>query len=105
MIAFASVDLPEPFGPIRAWISPFSTARSTPRRMSFSPARTCRLRISSCGIGLPVGCSGSAGLDDRRRRDGRLRVRGARTARELDELGERGALERADDADLHAQPE
>ncbi len=40
MIALASVDLPEPLGPIRAWISPLPTVRSSPRRISFSPART-----------------------------------------------------------------
>ena len=40
MTALASVDFPEPLGPISAWISPLPTARSTPRRISFSPART-----------------------------------------------------------------
>ena len=46
MIALARVDLPDPFGPISAWNSPERTCRSTPRRMDFSPALTCRLRIS-----------------------------------------------------------
>ena len=46
MITFASVDLPEPFGPIRAWISPFETSRSSPLRISLSPALTCRFLIS-----------------------------------------------------------
>ena len=30
MIALASVDLPEPFGPIRAWISPRATVEVDP---------------------------------------------------------------------------
>jgi hypothetical protein len=32
--ALASVDFPEPFGPISAWSSPGPTARDTPRRIS-----------------------------------------------------------------------
>ena len=47
MIALARVDLPEPFGPIRAWTLPFSTSRSRPRRICLSSTLTCRLRISS----------------------------------------------------------
>ena len=46
MIALASVDLPEPFGPISAWISPERTCRSTPLRICLSPAVTCRFLIS-----------------------------------------------------------
>ena len=38
MITLASVDLPDPFGPISAWISPFETSRSRPLRISLSPA-------------------------------------------------------------------
>ena len=41
-----NLDVPDPFGPISAWNSPERTCRSTPRRMDFSPALTCRLRIS-----------------------------------------------------------
>ena len=52
MIAFASVDLPEPFGPISACTSPFETSRSRPLRISLSSALTCRLRISRSAIGL-----------------------------------------------------
>ena len=52
MIALASVDLPEPFGPIRAWISPFSTSRSRPLRICLPSAVTCRLRISRSAICL-----------------------------------------------------
>ena len=36
MMALASVDLPEPLGPIRAWISPSRTVRSTPLRICLS---------------------------------------------------------------------
>src|SRR5262245_15280876 len=53
---YASVDLPEPFGPMIAWVSPDFTVRSTPRRISFGPAsvstETCRSRISSVLTGL-----------------------------------------------------
>ena len=37
--ALASVDLPEPLGPISAWTSPAPTVRSTPFRISAPPAR------------------------------------------------------------------
>src|SRR6218665_2753918 len=54
-IVYASVDLPEPLGPIIAWISPSAIARSTPRRISRSPCSvttfTCRFLISSTDIG------------------------------------------------------
>src|SRR5919201_1348549 len=52
MIALARVDLPEPFGPIRAWISPFETSRSRPLRISLSSALTCRFLISRSAICL-----------------------------------------------------
>src|ERR671920_2446290 len=84
MTALASVDLPDPLGPMRAWNSPSRTWRSTPLRICLSPAETCRLRISRSAMDLQ-------GL-----------VRGGG---EGDELGERGALQRADHADLHARPE
>src|SRR5829696_3730365 len=86
MIALASVDLPEPLGPMRAWNSPERTCRSTPRRMDFSPALTCRLRISR---------SAMVSLSQRKRSVG---------LGELDELGQRGALQGADDPHLHARP-
>src|SRR4029077_13259791 len=54
MIAFASVDLPDPFGPIRALIEPDSTSRLTPLRISLPSAVTCRLRISSSANSTPV---------------------------------------------------
>src|SRR3954462_10639348 len=47
---YARVDLPDPFGPMIAWVSPERTVRSTPRRISLvsspSPTGTCRSRIS-----------------------------------------------------------
>ena len=46
MSVLASVDLPEPLGPIRAWISPREMSRSTPLRISRSSMRTCRSLIS-----------------------------------------------------------
>ena len=50
MRAYASVDLPEPFGPITAWISFEVTRRSTPLTISVpsSASATCRLRSSRC---------------------------------------------------------
>src|SRR5215203_4754929 len=86
MIALASVDLPDPFGPIIAWISPERTWRSTPLRICFSPAATCRFLIS--GSAMVVNLQG--GL-----------FRGG----ERDELGQGRALQRLDDAHLHARPE
>src|SRR3954453_23912323 len=51
MMVEASVDLPEPLGPIRACSSPLSTLRSTPLRISRSSTRTWRLRISRSANG------------------------------------------------------
>ncbi len=52
---YARVDLPEPFGPMIAWVSPCFTVRSTPRRISRGPpsasTETCRSRISSVAMG------------------------------------------------------
>src|ERR687885_2742553 len=86
MIALASVDLPEPFGPMSAWNSPSRTCRSTPLRICLSPAETWRFLISRSAMDLQGSC----------RRSGR---------REVHELGERGALQRADPAHLHARPQ
>ena len=33
-MAYARVDLPDPFGPMIAWVSPAATVRLTPRRIS-----------------------------------------------------------------------
>src|SRR6185436_1778632 len=103
MIAFASVDLPEPFGPISAWNSPARTCRSTPLRICFSPALTWRLLIWSSPM-----CPWSLSLRSRygsrcRLSDGDGGAAGPRV--ELDELRQRGALQRADDAHLHAGPQ
>src|SRR5919206_2190544 len=87
MTAFASVDLPEPLGPISAWNSPSRTCRSTPLRISLSPAVTCRFLISRSAMDLQCGA--------------RSRV----VSGELDELGKRRALQRADHAHLHARPQ
>jgi len=43
---YANVDLPEPLGPMMAWVSPAFTVRSTPLRISLTPFSvatvTCR---------------------------------------------------------------
>src|SRR5215204_2255820 len=88
MSAFASVDLPDPFGPISAWNSPERTRRSTPLRIRLSPAETCRFLISrSAMFSSEFSCQ----------------VRLARG--EVDELRERRALQRADHAHLHPRPQ
>src|SRR5919198_2554276 len=93
MIALASVDLPEPFGPIIAWTLPLSTERSSPLRISRPAAVTCRFRISRCAINLrPVLVS----------RDRRL---GGVPFGKLHELGQRGAVQRLEDAALDSHPE
>src|SRR4029079_19593658 len=105
MITLASVDLPDPFGPMRAWISPLLTVRSRPLRIFLSPAWTCRLRISRSAMcsGPEVGgrskCvwwSGADGLVDRR--SDLALVEG-------DELRERGLGQRLDDAALDPRPQ
>src|SRR3954465_7318587 len=88
MRALASVDLPEPFGPIRAWISPERTCRSTPLRICLSPAETCRFLISRSAmvsevVFVGLGLAGGEGH----------------------ELRQGGALQRLDDAHLHARPQ
>src|SRR3954453_15659111 len=84
MIVEASVDLPEPLGPISAWLSPLLTSRSTPLRISRSSTRTCRLRISRSAICL-------------------LRDRLARALG--NEFREGGVLQRAHDREAHARPQ
>src|SRR5580704_12715575 len=54
-IAYARVDLPEPFGPMMACVCPADTVRSTPRRISRLPPAasstlTCRSRMSRVAI-------------------------------------------------------
>src|SRR6478672_6682713 len=102
MIALARVDLPEPFGPIRAWTLPFSTSRSRPRRISLSSALTCRLRISSSAnsdsvSGLKFASAADRGDERRRLALGR--------GRELDQLRQRRSGERLGDAALDPGPE
>src|SRR5690349_13964046 len=87
MITLASVDLPEPLGPISAWISFEWTSRSRPLRICFSPAETWRLRMLRSAID---GHQGKV-------------VRSA--GGELDELGERGAFHGLDHAALDAGPQ
>src|SRR3954452_2806673 len=81
MIVEASVDFPEPFGPMSACSSPFETDRSTPLRISRSSTRTCRLRISRSANGF----SYAALLGN--------------------EFGKRGVLQRAHDREAHAGPQ
>src|SRR5436305_4280897 len=104
MIAFASVDLPDPFGPIRAWMLPFSTSRLTPLRIFLPSAVTCRLRISSSAMAPDSVAVG--GLSLRRADRGVLGTWGGRVLiGELDQLGQRGAGEGLRDAALHSGPE
>src|SRR4051794_5040454 len=81
MIVEASVDFPEPFGPMRAWISPLETSRSTPLRISRSSMGTCRLRISRSANGQSP--------------SGLLR----------NEFRKGGVLQRAHDREAHAGPQ
>src|SRR3712207_2909900 len=85
MTTLASVDLPEPLGPMSAWISPSRTTRSRPLRICLSPTWAWRLRISRSGM--------------------RSDLHQGFTLGEGDELGERRALEGLDDAALHAHPQ
>src|SRR5918994_1638981 len=94
MIAFASVDLPEPFGLISAWNSPARTCRSTPLRICLSAAVTCRFLIWSSPIGSLV---------SRHSDRGSATDAGARV--ELDQLRQRRLLQRADNAQLHPRPQ
>ena len=107
MIALASVDLPEPLGPMSAWTSPRSTVRSSPRRISLSPARTCRLRISRSAMGLLGSVAGGAVAERRRRHGGEAGGLDARrgAAGEGDELGQRRVGELLHDAAVHPQPQ
>src|SRR5687767_6238924 len=89
MITLARVDLPEPFGPMRAWISPERTWRSTPLRICLSPAVTCRFLISRSAMDLQVG----------------FMIWMPARPGELDKLGQRRSLQRLDDAHLHARPQ
>src|SRR4030095_5921574 len=52
MSTFASVDLPEPFGPISAWVSPCFTTRSIPFRIGLPS--TVASSFSICSVGGSV---------------------------------------------------
>src|SRR2546422_3145280 len=54
MITFASVDFPEPFGPMSACVSPWVTVRSIPCRMSLPSTDAFRPSISSTAGSLIV---------------------------------------------------
>src|SRR3954471_16086758 len=85
MIVEASVDFPEPLGPMSACSSPLLTLRSTPRRISRSSTRTWRLRISRSAIWVSYA---------------------DRWGRDLgNEFGKRGVLQRAHDREAHARPQ
>src|SRR3954447_2004963 len=94
MIALASVDLPEPLGPMSAWISPERTVRSSPLRICLSPTATWRFLISSSGMKSWVRGSG--------RGDGLARRRGL--GGERDEVGQGRLLQCLEDAALHPGP-
>src|SRR5437899_1319115 len=60
MMVFASVLLPEPFGPIRAWIWPRRTSRLKPLRISFPSTLTWRSCTTSSGVWVIAVLSGGA---------------------------------------------
>src|SRR5688500_1136636 len=102
MMALARVDLPEPFGPIKAWIWPVDTSRSSPFRICLPSAFTCRLRISRSAIGLRFRGWRGAGFRGGSAGDG---FPGGVLVGELDQVGERGAGERLGDPAVHAGPQ
>src|SRR4051812_8200569 len=85
MIALASVDLPDPLGPISAWTSLLCNSRSRPLRICLSPAATWRLRICSSAIDGHQGGGFAGG--------------------EGDQLGEGRALHGLDHAALDTRPQ
>src|SRR5665647_3195327 len=64
---YARVDLPEPFGPMIACVSPLRTVRSTPRRICLGPSLvstlTCRSRISRVDMRLSSEVQGRVDVD------------------------------------------
>jgi hypothetical protein len=54
------VDLPAPFGPIRAWTVPGSIAKDTSDRAAMPPKRTVTFSTASRFGGSAVGIAGSA---------------------------------------------
>src|SRR2546421_8842970 len=63
MSTLASVDLPDPLGPISAWISPWRTVRSIPFRISLPSTLACRSWISSVAASWIVAASATVHLD------------------------------------------
>src|SRR3954447_22101736 len=58
MITLDSVDFPEPLGPISAWISPWRTVRSMPRKISLPSTVACSPRTSSvAGVAFVISSS------------------------------------------------
>src|SRR3954454_21656188 len=103
MIALARVDLPEPFGPISAWMLPPSTSRLTPLRICLPSAVTCRLRISSSANWCSWFCSKlSLRRGDRGGLGGGL---GCVVVGEFDQLREGGPGEGPGDPALDPSPE
>src|SRR5258708_6409348 len=69
-LTFASVDLPEPLGPIIACISPFLIVRLIPFRISLPSMAACRFRISNMKMIAPyilmvtgIGCQAPSNSD------------------------------------------
>src|SRR5262245_38221451 len=101
MIAFARVDLPDPFGPISAWTSPFETSRSSPFRIRLSSALTCRFLISRSAMCLRCRSGGAGRLRDLTRHRFADRV----VLGELDQVGQGGPGQRLGDPAMDAGPE
>src|SRR3954447_10905977 len=103
MIALARVDLPEPFGPISAWMLPLSTSRLTPLRICLPSAVTCRLRISSSANSYSWSVGSCLRRGDRGGLWGGLGC--VMVVGELDQLGEGGAGEGPGHPALNPRPE
>src|SRR5215211_2047394 len=75
---YASVDLPEPLGPMIAWVSPARTVRSTPLRISLGPpsaaTSACRSLISR--VDMVFECSRCGGTVRSDAGDGELGLDG-----------------------------
>src|SRR5207244_8192396 len=54
MITFASVDFPDPFGPMMAWTSPWGTTRSIPFRICLPSTSTRSPRTSRVTVSFSV---------------------------------------------------
>src|SRR3954447_6706536 len=96
---YASVDLPEPFGPMIACVSPEWTVRSTPRRISFvvcsAVTATCRSRISRMAMMCACSLSVAGVAGDRHVHEDVVTVDGHGVDGHGPDRGERGRLARA----------